>query len=107
DAVFLEYHLHIPGPDPLTNKDTEERQEYYGIESTPTVFIDGKVTAQPLGGRQRQQGKDRYEVLRKLVEKEMETAKGANLKLNVKRDGDKLNLEAQVSGLKKTGDKVR
>jgi hypothetical protein len=107
DAVFLEYHLHIPGPDPLTNKDTEERQEYYGkeIEGTPTMFLDGKVT-DPMGGR-RQHGKDRYEALRKLVEKEMESAKGANLKLTVKRDGDKLNLEAQVGGLKKTGDKVR
>jgi len=107
DAIFLEYHLHIPGPDPLTNKDTEERQDYYGekIEGTPTLFLDGKVT-EPLGGY-RQHGKDRYEKLRKLIEKGMEAAKGANLKLTVRRDGDKLNLQAQVSGLKKTGDKVR
>jgi hypothetical protein len=107
DAVFLEYHLHIPGPDPLTNADTEARMEYYGreIEGTPTMFLDGKVT-DPMGGG-RQHGKARYEALRKLLEKEMETAKGANLKLTVKREGDKLNLEAQVGSLKKTGDKVR
>jgi hypothetical protein len=107
DAVFLEYHLHIPGPDPLTNADTEAREKYYGkeIEGTPTMFVDGKVT-EPMGGF-RPHGKDRYEKLRKLIEKDMEAAKGANLKLTVKRDGDKLNLQAQVSGLKKTGDKVR
>jgi hypothetical protein len=105
DAVFLEYHLHIPGPDPLTNADTEARSEYYGIESTPTACVDGKVTA-PLGGG-RQHGKERYEALRKAIEKEMETPAGAGLKLTVKRDGDKLNLEAQVGDLKKTGDKVR
>jgi hypothetical protein len=106
DAVFLEYHLHIPRPDPLTNADSEAREKYYKeVEGTPTVFIDGKVT-QPLGGY-RQHGKARYETLRAAVGKEMETAKGAKVKLNVKRDGDKLNLEAQVSDLKKTGDKVR
>ncbi len=105
DAVFLEYHLHIPGPDPLTNKDSETRSEYYGIEGTPTMYLDGKAT-EPLGGP-RQAGKARYETLRKALEKQMEAAKGGNLKLTVKPDGDKLNLEAQVSGLKKTGDKVR
>jgi hypothetical protein len=107
DAVFLEYHLHIPGPDPLTNADTEAREKYYKeIEGTPTAFVDGKVT-RPLGGRLRQQGKDRFENLRKLIEKELEAAKGAKLKLTVKRDGDKLNLAAEVSDLKKAGDKVR
>jgi hypothetical protein len=106
DAVFLEYHLHIPRPDPLTNADTEAREKYYDIEGTPTMFIDGKVTPQPMGGF-RQHGKERYEALRKLIEKDLEAAKGGNLKLNVKRDGDQLSLEAQVSGLKKTGDKVR
>ncbi len=105
DAVFLEYHLHIPGPDPLTNADTEARAELYGVESTPTMLLDGKAL-KDIGGY-RQHGKDRYETLRKALEKEVETAKGANLKLNVKRDGDKVKLEAQVSGLKKTGDKVR
>ena len=54
DAVFLEYHLNIPRPDPMTNKDTEERERYYGkaIEGTPTMFVDGKVGPPP-GGRRR------------------------------------------------------
>src|SRR5262245_27716729 len=39
EVVLLEYHLHIPGPDPLTNADSEARQKYYGdaIEGTPTI----------------------------------------------------------------------
>jgi tetratricopeptide (TPR) repeat protein len=40
-VVVLEYHLHIPGPDPMTNSDTEQRQKYYGVNSTPTVLFDG------------------------------------------------------------------
>ena len=27
DVVLLQYHLHIPGPDPLTNADSEKRQQ--------------------------------------------------------------------------------
>src|SRR5262249_36041607 len=81
------------------------RSEYYGVEGTPSMYLDGKATP-PMGGG-RQHGKDRYESLRQALEKGMEAAKGANLKLTVTPDGDKLKLEAQVSELKKTGDKVR
>ena len=40
--AILEYHLHIPGPDPMTNDDTVARSQYYGARfGTPTVFING------------------------------------------------------------------
>ena len=43
ELIGLQYHLHIPGPDPLTNKDSMARQQYYGDEigGTPTVFFNG------------------------------------------------------------------
>ena len=46
DVVLLEYHEHIPGPDPLTNADTEGRHEVLrrAIRGTPTAFVNGKVT---------------------------------------------------------------
>jgi TolA-binding protein/thiol-disulfide isomerase/thioredoxin len=40
-VAVLVYHLHIPGPDPMTNADTESRAKYYEVGSTPTVIIDG------------------------------------------------------------------
>ena len=47
EFIGLQYHLHIPGPDPLTNNDTEERQKYYGsaIRGTPSTFFNGKDEA--------------------------------------------------------------
>ncbi len=30
-VAILEYHLHIPGTDPLTNKESESRKEYYSV----------------------------------------------------------------------------
>jgi hypothetical protein len=107
EAVFLEYHLHIPGPDRLTNADTEARQAFYGdeIEGTPTVFVNGKVTP-PLGGR-KAGGKKSFETLRPIIEAALEKEAGAEMQLKAERKGDKIDLEARVFELKKPDDKLR
>jgi hypothetical protein len=107
DVVFLQYHLHVPGPDPLTNADSEAREKYYGdaIEGTPTIFFDGKPT--PGLGGPRAAGKLRFGKLSKLLNDALETDAGAQLKLSVARKGDQLDLTADVSGLKRVGPKVR
>ncbi len=107
EAIFLQYHLHIPGPDPLTNTDTEERQKYYGdeIRGTPTMFLDGKQTA-PMGGF-RQHGKERFDKLSELINQDLEKEPSAQVKVTAQRKGDKVDLAADVSGVQKPGDKVR
>jgi hypothetical protein len=107
DVVLLEHHLHIPGPDPLTNADTESRQKYYGsaIRGTPTAFVNGKVT-EGLGGY-KQHGEERYKTLTKIIDEALEAEEQANLKLTAERKGDKVEAEATVADLKKTGDKVK
>jgi hypothetical protein len=107
DAVLLEYHLHIPGPDPLTNADTEARQKYYSrdIQGTPTTFVNGKVT-EGLGGY-KQHGEERYKTLTKIIDEALEADEQASLKLTAERKGDKVEAEATVADLKKTGDKVK
>ncbi len=47
-VVILEHHVHIPGPDPMTNPDTERRSKYYGVTGAPTAVIDG--TDRHVGG---------------------------------------------------------
>jgi hypothetical protein len=107
EVAFLEYHLHIPGPDPFTNTATKARAEFYGgeIRGTPTTLVDGKTT--PGLGGSRQGGEKSYETLSKLINEQLETAVGARVKLSVKRNGDKVDMEADVSGLKKPGKNVR
>jgi hypothetical protein len=107
DAVFLQYHLHIPGPDALTNSDTEARQNYYGgeIQGTPTMFLDGKTTP-PMGGF-RPHGKERFDKLSELIKEELEKGPGAQVKVNAQRKGDKVELVADVTDVQKPGDKVR
>jgi tetratricopeptide (TPR) repeat protein len=41
ELALLVYHLHVPAPDPMTNPSTNARAKAYGINSTPSYFIDG------------------------------------------------------------------
>jgi len=45
DLITLQYHLHIPGPDPLTGPDSVARQAYYGVRSTPSTYFNGRALA--------------------------------------------------------------
>jgi hypothetical protein len=107
DVVFLEYHEHIPGPDPLTNSDSEGRMKYYGnlVRGTPTAFVNGKVTEALGGGKGR--GEESYGILAKAIDGALQTDEKGELKLTVSRKGDKVEAEANVAGLKATGEKVR
>ena len=53
EVALLQYHEHIPGPDPLTNPDTEDRMAYYrkAISGTPTILFNGKAAEGGGGGR--------------------------------------------------------
>jgi tetratricopeptide (TPR) repeat protein len=48
--AVLVYHLHIPGPDPMTNTDTEARAKYYKVTATPTAVVDGLAPKSGGGG---------------------------------------------------------
>jgi hypothetical protein len=104
-VVLLQYHLHIPGPDPLTNGDSEARSEYYQIDGTPSLFIDGK--AGPQVGGPKQFAQRHYGTLMKALARELETDPEAKLKLSAERNGDQIDIHANVTDLKKPGDKVR
>jgi thiol-disulfide isomerase/thioredoxin len=107
DVILLEYHEHIPGPDPLTNPDAEARLRYYGddIEGTPTILFDGKPKAGGGGGVGN--AKDKYGDYRDAIEAQLEKPPKAKLKATATRKGDKIDIQAEVSDLEKPGEKVR
>jgi hypothetical protein len=47
--TVLQYHLHSPGPDPLTNADSEARFFSYSGSGTPAAFLNGRAL-NSLGG---------------------------------------------------------
>lgn len=105
DLVLLQYHLHIPGPDPLTNKDSEARSTFYGIGGTPALFLDGKEG--PALGGYKMHGKERYETLVKALTDNLEEMPGAQIQLAASQTAGKIKVDAKVSDLKKPGDTVR
>jgi hypothetical protein len=104
DVVLLQYHLHIPRPDPMTNNDTEKRAAYYTTRSTPSLFIDGQQG--PRVGGAKDAAKESYDTLVKSLETNLEMGSQAELKLKADRNGDEVNIHVEVSKLNKAGDDV-
>lgn len=105
DVAFLEYHLHIPGPDPMTTKDSETRSTFYGIQGTPTAYVDGKETP-PLGGG-KGGGKGSYDLLKEKIDGQLEAKPAAKLDLKAERQGDVITIQANASGVSKDAKDVR
>ncbi|HMF14492.1 MAG TPA: hypothetical protein VKE94_19385 [Gemmataceae bacterium] len=105
DVAFLQYHLHIPGPDPLTNADSEKRGEYYDLGGTPTYYLNGKTG--PAAGGPKQGGQQAYGRLEAKIAEDLKSETKTKLKLTAQRKGDAIDIGASVSGLETTGDKVR
>lgn len=94
EFIGLQYHLHIPGPDPLTNPDAIDRQKYYGDEvgGTPSTFFNGKSAAGGGGGMQGSEGK--YDEFRKEIDPALETEPQADVTLTADRSGDEIKITA-------------
>lgn len=106
EAVLLQYHVHVPGPDPLTNEDSEKRSEYYDIDGTPSIYVDGRPNADNIGGP-KAAGKPVYSKLLKTVNEALEEETKATLKLTANQKGDAITISADVAGLVKPGEKLR
>lgn len=96
ELVTLQYHLHIPGPDPLTNDDAEKRVEYYpDFGGTPTMFFDGRADATGGGGLPAAEGKFRQ--FSQVIEGAAKAPSRAEIDLKVDRDGDAIKISAKAS----------
>ncbi len=103
EVVLLQYHLHIPAPDALTNPASLSREEYYNesIRGTPTIFFDGN--ADDSGGGFQGQAEAKYELYRgKVIELLNKPAK-VNLKVAAQQQGETIRIKAMVQGVGNPG----
>lgn len=105
EVALLQYHLHIPGPDPLTNSITEARAKHYGANSTPTTLFNGKKEAS--GGGAMANAEKKYKQYREIIEKQIEEPAKANLSVEANRTGDTINIRAKVKDLDDPSEKKR
>lgn len=96
DVVLLQYHLHIPGPDPLTNRDTVARAGFYKANSTPSTFFNGKPAAGGGGGMAN--ARDKYDQYRGLIDPILGQSSPVKVTGTATRAGDKLEVAAEVAG---------
>ncbi|MCI0377918.1 MAG: hypothetical protein L0215_09945 [Gemmataceae bacterium] len=107
DVVLLQYHLHIPGPDALTNGDCEARAEFYDdkIRGTPSIFFSGKVAT--IGGGSREEAPDLFQEYQRVANPILETPTAVQVQASALRKGDKVEIKATVTDLDKPGEKVK
>ena len=89
--AILEYHLPIPRPDPMMNPATKKRQDYYGINSTPTVVIDGDKDA--TGGGIRSMAEGKFKQYKAQIDGRLAANPGVALKVKTTRAGETIKVE--------------
>ena len=109
DVVLLQYHLHIPGPDPMTNKDAIDRLTGYVKRddkmSTPQLYVAGKMDPSG-GGPQAKMAKIKYQTYREAIEDVLEKPAAAKLTLTATAAGPAITVKAAVADLEKPGEKM-
>ena len=96
DLVLIQYHLHIPGPDPLTNLDTVARAKFYSVNSTPTTLFNGKSQAPGGGGMANAEGK--FKQYTSIIDPLLEKTADVKVAGKATRNGDKVNIAVEVAG---------
>ena len=105
DFIGLQYHLHIPGPDPLTNTDSIARQKYYGseVQGTPSTFFNGRSEAG--GGGAMGNSQEKYNEYRTIIDGSLETIKGANIDVSATQAGGQIKIVASAEVTERSADR--
>jgi tetratricopeptide (TPR) repeat protein len=88
-AVLI-YHLPIPRPDPMINPASTLRAGAYGVNSTPTVYIDGTTRLSGGGGRGAAEAK--YRQYREAIEPLLTAEPGVTLIVGATLAGDTIKV---------------
>ena len=114
DLVLVQYHIHIPGPDPMTNPDTQARWNYYtklfpydreegtGMGGVPSSLFNGKVAAGGGGGMGNAESK--YNQYAKVIDPLLDETTPVKVGGRASRSGDAVKIAVEVSGLESTED---
>ena len=100
EVASLAYHVHIPGPDPMTTSGSAGRKIYYDVKGVPTFNVDGALVK--LGGGPRDNTAAVYADYIKAIDKALETPARAKMSVTADLRGDKVDVKAVMSEI--TGD---
>jgi tetratricopeptide (TPR) repeat protein len=104
DVAVVMYHLHIPQPDPMTNKATEERAKFYRINSVPSYAINGTTGG---GGGNREATKGFYNRIVGLLDKALEVKADGEIAVDAAFVGNTVKVTATPSKLAADGEPLK
>jgi len=101
ELVLVQYHMHIPGSDPMTNPDSVARWEYYrehhpdGIRGVPTSLFNGKPATG--GGGPLAASESKFKQYVDVINPLLEKTSAVKLAGKATRSGDKLAIAVEVA----------
>lgn len=106
DAVaVLAYHVHIPGPDPMTIPSNDARRNLYAVPGVPTFNVDGARAR--LGGGSRENTEMTYKAYVPVIDKALQTPPEADVKVTAAVDGSRVRVQATVGNVKSSSQNLR
>ncbi|MCI0705351.1 MAG: hypothetical protein L0241_30190 [Planctomycetia bacterium] len=119
DLVLLQYHVHIPGPDPLTNPASVARWDYFAekfpdqMQGTPSALFNGVPFEQYDKNPAHRRGggldisEDKFAQYVAIINPLLEKSVDVQLRGKATRTGDKIELTVEVTGGADTNMKLR
>jgi len=105
EFVALNYHVHIPAPDPMVNPATLKRQEFYGVRSSPSYFFDGDGDG---GGGGADAAKSIFDSkVDPTIEKHLAVPPEASLRVRATSTGSAVKVKVDVSKVTSKSEKLR
>lgn len=105
EYIMLSYHVHIPLPDPMTNPSTLARQQFYGVRSSPSYFVDGESSG---GGGAADGAKALFESkIDPLIVRHMNEAPEASIEVTAQGTKSAVKVKTAVSNVAGKSDKLR
>ena len=119
DLILIQYHMHIPGPDPMTNRDSIARWDYYRekykaqIGGTPSTLFNGKpfeaYDKEPThrGGGGMANAEAKYKQYAEIINPLLENTTSVGIAGKTSLNGDKLDIAVEVTGATPEGEDLR
>lgn len=102
ELITLEYHLHIPRPEPLTGPDCVARAFYYEVHSTPSTLFNGQPAA--LHGGPAEQARRKLNQYRSVIDNMLQGARRAKIELKADRASEQIRIQGLGRGSKSGAD---
>jgi len=93
NLTVISYHRHIPVVDPFSNVVAEARAAEYDLVTIPAVAVDGRVIR---GGGTRDDTDRYWSYLSGALDERLAVAPEAEIDLDVRRNGERIEVEARA-----------